>query len=129
MNSFIWVGNQKLQEPVGCVSAPAGASSLSSNFCTRIHYRNLAIQSFLDVGKILRNLLSDVFDDFLYHNSLQQCLLNSISRIMQLQMNQHKTSASDKYVLIWVISPVISSIAVSNTSSFFIFFSPSSMLP
>lgn len=68
-------------------------------------------------------------DSVLYHNSLQQCLLCSISRIMQLQMNLHKASASDKYVLIQVISPVISSIAVSNTSSFFIFFSPSSMLP
>lgn len=56
---------------MGCVSAPAGASSLSSNFCTRIHYRNLALQSFLDVGKILRNLLSDVFDDVLSAMSSQ----------------------------------------------------------
>jgi len=32
----------------------------SSDFCTRIRYRSLALQSFLDVGKILRNLLSDV---------------------------------------------------------------------
>lgn len=54
--------------------------------------------------------------------------LSSISRAMQLQINQHKTTVSDKYVLIWITSQMISSIAVYNASPFLIIFSPSSTL-
>lgn len=43
---------------------------------------------------------------------------------MQLQINQCKTTVSDKYVLIWVTSHIISSIAVYNAPRFLIIFSP-----
>ena len=49
--------------------------------------------------------------------------LGSVSRAMQLHINQHKITVSDKYVLIF-----ISSIAVYNAPPFLIIFSPSSTL-
>lgn len=54
--------------------------------------------------------------------------LSSIIRAKELQINKHKTTASDKYVLIWVISQILSSIAVCSAPPFLIILFPSSRL-
>lgn len=54
--------------------------------------------------------------------------LSSIIRAKELQINKHKSTASDKCVLIRVISQILSSIAVCNAPPFLMVFFPSSRL-
>lgn len=115
---------------LGCVSALVVSLSLSSNCCT---YGFIAAIQYCRTSLALAKSSRTCFNTSLmmfYATTICSSFfpLSSIIRAKELQINKHKTTASDKCVLIWVPSRILSCTAVYSAPPSLITFFPSSRL-